>query len=152
MTTTLARGITVIRRGLIKWLSIFKEGAFWYQIFAAVFGILLWIAFSELWDIPTSTIIILTTICFIPTSIVWAGLKKPYSCVIGTTIGSGLYNLIVGALGPYSHSPIETLGYIAQGLLYGFMFAYLAFILFCILGLIHMPGRRKPTKETLEEK
>jgi hypothetical protein len=130
---------------LLNWLRIYKQRAFWIQIAAAIVGILLWIVIlpdeslgGAITAFPT-----LVFLCFIMTNIVWAASKKPYSCIVGSSIGYGIYNLAVIAI--LRRSALDAVIYVFLGVVYGFVFSWFAFFIFNVLGLIKF-GRRKQEK------
>ncbi|UCG94530.1 MAG: hypothetical protein JSW13_01880 [Candidatus Aerophobus sp.] len=137
-----ARGILVVFADLINWLKMYRERAFWYQIFATILGVLLWFLIAGILVHPISLAIIIL-IDSIMTNIFWASLRKPYSCVIGGSVGNGLYNFVAGALF-HKHSGLEIVNDLVLGVVHGFVFTWFAFIIFYSLGLIKL---RKKSEE-----
>jgi len=137
------RGLLGFLIDLLNWLRIYKQREFWIQIAAVTVGIFLWIIILPSEEIggaiaATPTLIFLN---FIMTNIVWAISRKPYSCVIGGSIGYGLYNFAVGAI-VHHLSLIEILKSILLGVVYGFVFTWFAFAIFYFIGLIKR-GKKK---------
>jgi len=114
---------------------MYREKAFWYQIFATILGVFLWFLISGISVHPISLAIIIL-INSIMTNIFWAILRKPYSCVVGSSVGTGLYNL-VAALSK-QHSGLEIVNDVVLGIVHGFVFTWFAFIIFYSVGLIKL--------------
>lgn len=134
---------------LLNWLRIYKQRAFWIQIAATIVGILLWIVIlpdeslgGAITAFPT-----LVFLSFIMTNIVWAASKKPYSCIVGSSIGYGIYNLAVIAILRHDLSALDAVIYVFLGVVYGFVFSWFAFFIFNVLGLIKF-GRKKQEKSS----
>jgi hypothetical protein len=139
------RGILGGLIDLLNWLRIYRQRAFWIQIAAAIVGILLWILVfpEEAGAIPT-----VAFISFIITNVVWAASKKPYSCIIGSALGYGIYNLAVIAIQkPPDLSSLDSVMYVVLGVVYGFVFSWFAFFIFTVLGLIKFE-RKKQGKDS----
>jgi len=138
------RGILGVLIDLLSWLRIYRQRAFWIQIAAAIVGILLWIIIypNEAATVPT-----VAFITFILTNVVWAASKKPYSCIIGSSIGYGLYNLAAIAINKPELSMLEAIFQVLLGVVVGFVFSWFAFFIFNILGLIKFE-RKKQGKNT----
>jgi hypothetical protein len=138
------RGILGVLIDLLSWLRIYRQRAFWIQIAAAIVGILLWIIIypDEAATVPT-----VAFITFIMTNVVWAASKKPYSCIIGSSIGYGLYNLAAIAINKPELSILEAIFQVLLGVVVGFVFSWFAFFIFNILGLIKFE-RRKQGKDS----
>jgi drug/metabolite transporter (DMT)-like permease len=143
------RGILGALIDLLSWLRIYKQRAFWIQIAAAIVGILLWIIIlpeesigGALTAFPT-----LVFLSFIMTNIVWAASKRPYSCIVGSSIGYGIYNLAVIAILRHDLSALDGVIYVVLGVIYGFVFSWFAFFIFNVLGLIKFE-RKKQTKDS----
>ncbi len=131
-----ARGVLVVLADLLNWLRMYKKRAFWYQIFATILGVFLWLLISWIPINPFSLAIIIF-IDSIMTNIFWASLKKPYSCVIGGSVGNGLYNFAVSVL-VHKHSGLQTVEDVVLGVVHGFVFTWFAFIIFYSVGLIKL--------------
>ena len=130
-----ARGLLAVLVDLLKLLRIYKQRDFWIQVAAGFVGIFLWVIVRE--DIAgaiaaTPSLFVLT---FIMINVIWAGSQKPYSCVLGSLIGYGLYNLAVGVI-VHHISITELLVAVFFGVIYGFVFSSFAFMIFNFLGLI----------------
>ena len=102
------RGLPGVLVDLLRWLRIYRQRAFWIQIVTVIVGVFLWIPLNEEVVGAIMAAPILIFLNAIMTNIVWAISRKPYSCVIGGSIGYGLYNLAVGVIG-YQHSPAKPL-------------------------------------------
>jgi len=142
------RGILGVLVDLLSWLRIYRQREFWIQIAAAIVGILLWILIlpSESLGGATAALPTIVFLSFIMTNVVWAASKKPYSCVVGSSIGYGLYNLAVGAI-VYHLSVTEAITFVFLGVVYGFVFSWFAFFIFNVIGLIKME-RKKQGKDS----
>jgi hypothetical protein len=112
-------------------------------------GILLWIIIlpdeslgGALAAFPT-----LVFLSFIMTNIVWAASKKPYSCIVGSSIGYGIYNLAVIAILRRDLSTLDAIIYVFLGVVYGFVFSWFAFFIFTVIGLIKFE-RKKQAKDS----
>jgi len=137
-------GILGVLMDLLSWLRIYRQRDFWIQIAAAVVGILLWILIlpSESLAGATAALPILVFLSFIMTNVAWAASKKPYSCIVGSSIGYGLYNLAVGAI-VYHRTVVEAITYVFLGVVYGFVFSWFAFFIFNIIGLIKIERKKQ---------
>jgi hypothetical protein len=137
------RGILGVLIDLLSWLRIYKQRAFWIQIAAAIVGIVLWVLIfpNEAAAVPT-----VAFISFIMTNVIWAASKKPYSCIVGSSVGYGLYNLAVGAI-VYHLSIVEATFHVFLGMVVGFVFSWFAFFIFNAIGLIKFE-RKKQGKES----
>jgi len=142
------RGILGVLVDLLSWLRIYRQRDFWIQIAAAVVGILLWILIlpSESLGGATAALPTIVFLSFIMTNIAWAASKKPYSCIVGGSIGYGLYNLAVSAI-VYHLSVVDAITYVFLGVVYGFVFSWFAFFIFNVIGLIKME-RKKQGKDS----
>ena len=94
MGSAATRGFAAVLADILNWLRIYKQRAFWVQIGATISAVLLWAPFVA--GLPTvsslvNLVVTMALLCSILTNIVWAGLRKSYSCVIGTIIGFGLF-------------------------------------------------------------
>lgn len=138
------RGPLGVLVDLLSWLRIYRQRDFWIQIAAAIVGILLWILIfpSETLEAATAALPTMIFLSFIMTNIVWAASKKPYSCIIGSVIGYGLYNLAVGAI-VHHLSIMEATTYVFLGMVYGLVFSWFAFFIFNIIGLIKFERKKK---------
>ncbi len=136
-----ARGFLVVLADLLNWLRMYRERAFWYQIFATILGVFLWFLISGILVHPISLGIIIL-IDSIMTNIFWAILRKPYSCVIGGAVGTGLYNFVAALARQLSG--LEVLNAVVLGVVHGFVFTWFAFIIFYSVGLIKL---RKKSEE-----
>jgi hypothetical protein len=136
-----ARGFLVVFADLLNWLRMYRERAFWYQIFATILGVFLWFLISGILVHPLSLAIIIF-IDSIMTNIFWASLRKPYSCVIGGSVGTGLYNFMAAL--SRQHSGLEIVNDVVLGIVNGFVFTWFAFIIFYSVGLIKL---RKKSEE-----
>jgi len=138
------RGILGGLIDLLSWLRIYKQRAFWIQIAAAFVGILLWIFIlpDESLGGAIAAFPTLVLLSFIMTNVVWAASKKPYSCIVGSSIGYALYNLAVSAI--LYHLPIvAAITYVFLGVVYGFVFSGFAFFIFNFIGLIKWERKRQ---------
>jgi hypothetical protein len=144
------RGILGGLIDLLSWLRIYTQRAFWIQIAAAIVGILLWIIIlpDESLGGAIAAFPTLVLLSFIMTNIVWAASKKPYSCIVGSSIGYGIYNLAVIAILRRDLSALDAVIYVLLGLVYGFVFSWFAFFIFTVLGLIKFE-RKKQGKDGL---
>ncbi len=132
-----ARGSLGVFADLVNFLRIYKERDFWIQIAATILGIFLWMIILPSQEIfgaiaASPTLIFLN---FIMTNIVWAASRKPYSCILGSSFGYGLYNLAVSVI-VYHLSLSEILKSTFLGTVYGFVFAWFAFVIFNFVGLV----------------
>lgn len=134
------RGILGALIDLFNWLRIYKQRAFWIQIAAAIVGILLWIIVypDEAATVPT-----VAFITFIMTNVVWAASKKPYSCIIGSSIGYGIYNLAAIAINKPELSMLEAIFQVLLGVVVGFVFSWFAFFIFNAIGLIKFERKKQ---------
>ncbi len=138
------RGLLGVFIDLLNWLRIYKQRDFWIQIAAVTVGVFLWIIILPSEEIAGAiaaapTLIFLN---FIMTNIVWAISRKPYSCVIGGSIGYGIYNFAVGAI-VHHLSLAEIPTNILIGVVYGFVFTWFAFAIFYFIGLIKKSEKRE---------
>lgn len=142
------RGIFGVLIDLLSWLRIYRQRAFWIQIAATIVGILLWIVIlpSESLGGAISALPTLVFLSFIMTNVVWAASKKPYSCIVGSSVGYGLYNLAVSAI-VYQTPVLEAIMYVFLGIVYGFVFSWFSFFIFNVVGLIKME-RKKQGKDS----
>ena len=142
------RGLLGVLVDLLGWLRIYRQRVFWIQIAAVTIGVFLWIPLSA--EVITAERVaaavaaapILILLNAIMTNVVWAISRKPYSCVIGGSIGYGLYNFAVGAI-QYSLSITDILVKIFLGMIYGFVFSWFAFIIFYFIGLIKIVKKKE---------
>jgi hypothetical protein len=134
---------------LLSWLRIYRQRTFWIQIAATIVGILLWIIIlpEEFLGGAITAFSTLVFLCFIMTNIVWAASKKPYSCIVGSSIGYGIYNLAVIAILRRDLSTLDAIIYVFLGVVYGFVFSWFAFFIFNVLGLIKFQ-RKKQAKDS----
>lgn len=131
------RGLLGVLVDILSWLRIYRQRDFWIQIAASVVGVFLWIII-----LPGEEIVgaiaatpILVFLVFVMTNIVWAISRKPYSCILGGSLGYGLYNLAVGVI--VHHNPLtKVLVDVLIGVIYGFVFSWFGFVVFYFLGLI----------------
>lgn len=146
MTNAATSGFAAVLADILNWLKIYRQRAFWVQIGATVSAVLLWVPFI-MGDLTPSLLINLIAavgfLCSIATNIVWAWLRKSYSCVIGTITGFGLYYMAWSALVPASKELMQILFGLLMGFLNGALFGYMAFLVFAISGLIHFPRKRR---------
>ena len=143
------RGLLGVFIDLLNWLRIYRQRDFWIQIAAVTAGVFLWIFILPSEDVVGAIAAIPTLILlnFIMTNIVWAISRKPYSCVIGGSIGYGLYNFAVGAI-VYHLSLAEILLNILLGVVYGFVFTWFAFAIFYLVGLVKMSRKAEEKKQS----
>jgi hypothetical protein len=139
------RGILGVLMDLLSWLRIYRQRAFWIQIAAAIVGVVLWILIlpSETLAGAIAAFPTLVLLSFIMTNIVWAASKKPYSCIVGSSIGYGLYNLAVIAIQRPDLSMLDAIVYVFLGVVYGFVFSWFAFFIFNVIGLIKFERKKK---------
>jgi hypothetical protein len=142
------RGILGGLIDLLSWLRIYRQRAFWIQIAAAIVGILLWIFIlpDESLGGAIAAFPTLVLLSFIMTNVVWAASKKPYSCIIGSSIGYGIYNLAVIAVSNatvYHLSAVDAIVYVFLGVVYGFVFSWFAFFIFTVIGLIKFERKKR---------
>lgn len=135
------RGLPGVLIDILNWLRIYRQRDFWIQIAAVIVGIFLWVPLNEKVIDAIAAAPILVLLNAIMTNIVWAISRKPYSCVIGGTIGYGLYNFAVGVI-VHNHLLAQISLDILLGLVYGFVFSWFAFIIFYFIGLIKL-GKKK---------
>lgn len=138
------RGFFGVLLDILSFLRIYRQRDFWVQIAAMTAGVFLWIMILPGAEVIRATAAVppLMVLNFIMTNIVWAISKKPYSCVIGGSIGYGLYNLAVGAIVYHSvltRLLIDTL----VGVVYGFVFTWFAFMIFYFFGLVKKAERKE---------
>lgn len=143
------RGLLGVLIDLLSWLRIYRQRDFWIQIAAVTVGVFLWIIILPNEEVvraiaATPTLIFLT---FIMTNIVWAICRKPYSCVIGGSIGYGLYNFAVGVI-VHHLSLTEILKTILLGVVYGFVFSWFAFAIFYFVRLIKITEKKEEQKQS----
>jgi hypothetical protein len=131
------RGILGVLIDLLNWFRIYKQRDFWIQIAAAIVGILLW---GLIYPEEAAATPMLALLSFIMTNVVWAASKKPYSCIVGSSIGYGIYNLAVGAI-VKDLSVVDAVIQVFVGMVIGFVFSWFAFFIFTVLGLIKWRGR-----------
>jgi hypothetical protein len=138
------RGILGVLIDLLGWLRIYRQRAFWIQIAATIVGILLWIFIlpGETFAGAIAALPTMILLSFIMTNIVWAASKKPYSCIVGSSIGYGLYNLAVSAI-VYHLSIVDAIVYVFLGVVYGFVFSWFAFFIFNVIGLIKFERKKR---------
>jgi len=146
MTKAASRGLAAVLVDVFNWLKIYKQRAFWVQIGATVLAVLLWAPFVS--GLPTvgslvNLVVTMALLCSILTNIVWAGLRKSYSCVMGTIIGFGLFYTAWSAIVPSQDSMPHPLLALLLGFVNGALFGYMAFLVFAISGLIHVPRKRR---------
>ena len=147
------RGIFGALIDLLNWLRIYRQRAFWIQIAAAIVCILLWIFIlpDESLGGAITAFLTLVFLSFIMTNVVWAASKKPYSCIVGSSIGYALYNLAVIAVGSatvYHFSAVDAVAYVFLGVVYGFVFSWFAFFIFNVLGLIKFERKKRGKENT----
>ena len=138
-------GLLGVLIDLLNWLRMYKQRAFWIQIAAVIVGIFLWVTFEGVFG-AIGAVPVLVLLNFIMTNIVWAISRKPYSCVVGGSIGYGLYNLTVGVV-VYHHTLTEVLRSLLIGLVYGFVFTWFAFAILYFVGLIKITKKKKEHKQ-----
>ena len=97
MSETRVRGLLGFLIDILNWLRMYKQRDFWVQIATVIVGVFLWIVFQGVVG-AIGVILVLVFLNFIMTNIVWAISRKPYSCVVGGSIGYGLYNFAVGVI------------------------------------------------------
>jgi hypothetical protein len=143
------RGLLGVLVDVLNWLRIYRQRDFWIQIAASVVGVFLWIII-----LPGEEIVgaiaatpALVFLVFVMTNIVWAISRKPYSCILGGSIGYGLYNLAVGAI-VYRNSLTSVFVDVLRGMLYGFVFSWFGFVVFYFLGLIKRPQKKGEQKQS----
>ena len=141
------RGLLGVFIDILNWLRIYKQRAFWIQIAVVIVGVFLWIIILPSEEIigAIRAALILIFLGAIMTNIVWAISRKPYSCVVGGSIGYGLYNFAVGGM-VYHLSLTEILLDILLGVAYGFVFTWFAFIIFYFIGLIKIGKKKEEQK------
>jgi hypothetical protein len=139
------RGILGGLIDLLSWLRIYTQRAFWIQIAAAIVGILLWIIIlpDESLGGAIAAFPTLVLLSFIMTNIVWAASKKPYSCIVGSSIGYGIYNLAVIAILRRDLSALDAVICVFLGVVYGFVFSWFAFFIFTVIGLIKFERKKR---------
>jgi len=148
MSEKKVRGLLGVFIDLLNWLRMYKRRDFWIQIAAVTVGIFLWIIILPGEEIikAVAAVPVLFLLNFIMTNIVWAISRKPYSCVIGGAIGYGLYNFAVGVI--VHHLPLtEVLKSLSVGMLYGFVFTWLAFAIFYFVRLIKITKKKEEHKQ-----
>jgi len=145
MTKAATRGLSAVLVDVLSWLKIYRQRAFWVQIGATVLAVLLWIPFvlDMTAGLLVNLIVILAFLCSVVTNIVWAGLRKSYSCVIGTIIGFGLFYTAWSVIVVQLKDLVQILLVLLQAFLIGALFGYMAFLVFAISGLIHIPRKRR---------
>ncbi|UCC33300.1 MAG: hypothetical protein JSW53_05910 [Candidatus Bathyarchaeota archaeon] len=139
------RGLLGFLIDVLSWLRIYRQRDFWVQIAAVAVGVLLWSIFEEVVG-DIRVFVILGLLNFVMTNIVWAISRKPYSCVIGGSVGYGLYNLAVSAI-EHHRSLTEVLLSSIIGVAYGFVFTWFAFAIFYLIGLIKRGKKREERKQ-----
>ena len=147
MSEKRVRGLLGFFIDILNWLRMYRQRDFWVQIAAVVVGVFLWIVFQGVSG-ALGVLLVLVFLSFIMTNIVWAISRKPYSCVIGGSIGYGLYNFAVGVI-VYHQSLTSVLMNILVGVAYGFVFTWFAFAIFYFIGLIKVGkiGRKKEERK-----
>ena len=155
MTKVAARGLSAVLVDVLNWLKIYKQRAFWVQIAATVSAVLLWIpfvsgGFTE--GLVVNLIVVVSFLCSVVTNIVWAGLRKSYSCVVGTIIGFGLFYAAWGVIVRQLKDLMEILLMLLNGFVFGALFGYMAFLVFAISGLISFPRKRRLGSESSDER
>ncbi len=143
------RGPLGVLADVLNWLRIYRQRDFWIQIAASVVGVFLWIIILPGEEIvgAIAAIPALVFLVFVMTNIVWAISRKPYSCILGGSIGYGLYNLAVGVILHRNPLPMVLVD-VFVGMIYGFVFSWFGFVVFYFLGLIKRPqkeGEQKPS-------
>lgn len=141
------RGLLGVFIDVLNWLRIYRQRDFWVQIVTVTVGVFLWVIILPSEEIAgaVAAALVLVFLNAIMTNIVWAISRKPYSCVIGGSIGYGLYNFAVGVI-VHHLSLIEILAKIFLGMVYGFVFTWFAFVFFYSLGLVKI-GKKKEEKK-----
>jgi len=160
MGSAAARGFGAFLADVLNWLKMYKQRAFWVQVGATVLAVLLWLPFVG-GDVTPGLLVNLfvsvTFLCSVLTNIVWAGLRKSYSCVVGNIIGFGLFYAAWSVVvSPQARDLALVLTSLLKGFLVGALFGYMAFLVFAISGLISVPRRRRlgsqPPAESEAEK
>ena len=154
MANAATRGFAGVLADVLNWLRMYKQRAFWVQIGATISAVLLWVPFV-MGDLTPSLvvnlIVVVSFLCSVVTNIVWAGLRKEYSCVIGTIIGFGLFYTAWGVVVRHFEDLMGILYMLLNGLVFGALFGYMAFLVFAISGLIHIPRKRRLGAESSGE-
>jgi len=148
MSEEKVRGLLGVLIDLLNWLRMYKQRDFWIQIAAVIVGVFLWIIILPGEEIvrAVAAVPVLVFLNFVMTNIVWAISRKPYSCVIGGAIGYGLYNLAVGVV--VHHLPLTgALRSLLIGMVYGFVFTWLAFAIFYFVRLIKITKKKEENKQ-----
>ena len=137
MSKETPRGLLGFFVDLLNWLRIYKERDFWIQIAIVFVGIILWMVIlpPEGMGGVVRALPSLFILCFIMTNITWAISRKPYSSIIGSLIGYGLYNIAVGII-VYRLSISDILVFTLLGTIYGLVFSWFAFTIFRLVGLV----------------
>jgi len=153
MTKAASRGLAAVLVDVLNWLKIYKQRAFWAQIAATVLAVLLWMPFvmGATAGSLVNLFVIVAFLCSVLTNIVWAGLRKSYSCVIGTILGFGLFYATWSVLVLLQRDLVQISLVLLQGFLFGALFGYMAFLVFAISGLISVPRRRRLNSESSGE-
>ena len=143
------RGLLGVLVDVLNWLRIYKQRDFWIQIAASVVGVFLWIIILPGEEIvgAIAAIPALVFLVFVMTNIVWAISRKPYSCILGGSMGYGLYNLALDAIA-HHHALAEVLVDVLVGVIYGFVFSWFGFVVFYFLGLIKRPQKKGEQKQS----
>lgn len=145
MGNAATRGFAAVLVDILNWLKMYKQRAFWVQIAATVLAVLLWIPFvmDSTVGLLVNLVAIVGFLCSVVTNIVWAGLRKSYSCVIGTIIGFGLFYTAWGVIVLQFKDVMQILLGLLKGFLIGALFGYMAFLVFAISGIIYVPRKRR---------
>jgi len=155
MANATTRGFAAVLADVLNWLKIYKQRAFWVQIGATISAVLLWIPFAwgKDWTmgLAVNLVMVVTFLCSVVTNIVWAGLRKSYSCVIGTIIGFGLFYTTWCVIVLQLKELTKILFWLFNGFVFGALFGYMAFLVFAISGLIHVPRKRRLGSEPPSE-
>jgi hypothetical protein len=140
------RGLFGVFIDVLTWLRIYRQRDFWIQIAAVIVGVLLWVIILPSEEEIARGIAAAPILIFlnaIMTNIVWVIFRKPYSCVIGGSVGYGLYNFAIAVI-VYHLSFMDILLNILLGVVYGFVFTWFAFIIFYFIGLIKIRKKEEP--------
>jgi len=162
MANVASRGLSAVLVDVLNWLKIYKQRAFWVQIGATVLAALLWAPFAidvsagfsvDVFAVMVNLFATVAFLCSIVTNIVWAGLRKSYSCVVGAIVGFGLYYVAWSVFGPPQlRDSVGILLVLLQGFLFGALFGYMAFLVFAISGIISFPRKRRLGSESSDER
>jgi len=153
MTNAAARGFAAVLVDVLNFLKIYRQRAFWIQIGATVLAVLLWTPFVSVGGdfaagLVVNLIVSLVFLCSVVTNLVWAGLRKNYSCVVGTIIGFGLFYTAWSVVVLQLRDLVEIVSGLLKGFLVGALFGYMAFLVFAVSGLIFVPRRRRLGSES----